>query len=371
MEELEVQSQKLPMEEIVELRFEATSMLTSLPRSEWNNAYQILLGKHPTLTRSRYREIFDVVFSRIKNAYDVIDTAWNYYQPDKYAKDVITQRMDVASPESSRRIFEVLFGEKATGDVQVERGVTSLRIIVNDNDFKKFGSTVNENGDIITNATSRVGIDDEIPNSVLGFRRGYGSGQARIIDTVHEAEHAFSVLLQYRYKLLQSGNSNMSSSLVNRLRRGLDEYESRDIHYAREELLASFTSIELVYVPIEKYSHFDNLVQEICRNTIQVLMEPDNWQISNLEDYTRLVNNGVNAFLSLYNLHKVDYREQKTLIPPSRMAINILEQFPLRSWAAVARFISSRHKMAENYNNNVPVTNLTNQTYDWKYLYVM
>jgi hypothetical protein len=143
----------------------------------------------------------------------------------------------------------------------------------------------------------------------------------------------------------------MESVLANRLKRREDNPLSA-IGRSKDEQLAYFELFDCVdtrdYDQLSTFipTYRDQVVHLLTDDSAQGLYYPKyvkQYGPTNRDDYVKQTSNGFNALVDLFSLYRSKYVPGETVVNPARMSINVLEQFPLKSWPAVVKLLTLKH----------------------------
>lgn len=326
--------------DIARFRSEVERSIFKAPRKEWRKIYGDTLAKYPQVLD--YKPIFNSVISSTELANDNIN------------KLVAEQRL---GPRwvVDRDMFAYLFGFKPGLDMKAQRGQISLKFLVNEDDFRKALETVGT-GNLETNLITRAFATTQKGIHILLFRQDEKRvNKPSKYHILHELEHAKNrVLNNAEAAVFESDleKVEMPDEILSRLADRHLKDNFMEVN-AKDELLAQFTILEVVRGSLderrtEKLKNFGKFLKKLLTDPQQgyyagYIKENDNPSDKENTGYTKNVEGGIDAFLELY-LHYRNLPEKDKKLNDARLVINILSQFPLCSWAAVARLIISRSK---------------------------
>lgn len=344
---------QLPLaEDIARLRSDFTTVLLGTPRDEWDKAYQELFNKYPNV--QKYKSIFDVSLTLAKDANDDLNKLWKKYQKSKTDFNLPVRNLETASPEASKKMFKDILGflgVKPQGQVKAERGTTTLRFTLDKQCFEKLPG----NNNWKSASGTMLGFQDipKVKFPVMLFKKDDAEDKNSIIaDSMHESEHVMNNYINASRLIFYEGTS-IDFALKNQIKRRENSRGSVDGD-VKDELLAFFTVLEC----LTDYDRDKEGIIKYTDKVIETLSESENdlyygeYQKYHghidRDDYAKKVTGGMKALLGLFNIYKSEYKDNKATINPARMAINVLEQFPLKSWPAVEKFIVAKHNQPQN-----------------------
>lgn len=319
-----------------------------LPRGEWEGTYEEALANYPQA--QPYKDVFEEVLKAAERCHDDLRAFW-------ILQNGSSESGEVASPEISAKIFESILGFNPKGEVTATKGIVSLKLEVDDAVFKQFythaGRAFDENETAFT-----VHPTSSHSYPVIVSRKSL-SGEDSFYALRHEFEHIKTDIKKAAAQnygerkkalaLLGPERLTLPKAVSDRIERRNKTDSAMEIE-AKDEILAYFTEPELLDFPSETKleEYLDAYSEEIKyllthedSEYFDRYMERFSPSLNEQKTYERNVNVGVDSIVDLFKLYfTVDKDTRKS----ARMAINVLEQFPLHSWPAVVRLVRERHK---------------------------
>ncbi|HEX7456738.1 MAG TPA: hypothetical protein VF303_04770 [Candidatus Nanoarchaeia archaeon] len=318
-----------------------------LPRSEWRKAYEETLTAHPEI-RS-YKDIFNAVMKAAENANDDLETVWNQHHTQE-GQPV----GEPTHPDEASKLFKSMFGLELQNESRTSKSAISLYFYVSDDDFRGINKLAGKEDNLEENAfVIEPTINRRFPVAVL--RKGL-SDEESWYTGAHEFEHIKSKLigkgrLYFRNRPFFERLA-MPTAIAQRLEKR-DKSSSSMENGAKEEILAYFTEPE-GFSPTNPPSKVIQFSEE-WGEELKRLLATEEWYLSRYREmfkptpeqekaYLVNVRKGTDSMVQLFNFYfSIDKDTRKA----ARMAINVLEQFPLHSWPAVVRLINQRHQKTE------------------------
>lgn len=346
-------------EDIARLKQDTLRTLSELPLNNWRSAYKSLLTKYPGILS--YHQYTDASFENVLRTANCLDAFWKEYEPvDSGVRDELT-KLQIASPDAGKKMFEKACLTVTQKDIKTMRGKFSLWFVTDNEDFINANSNVysarssiNEEGndysntDAVTYSPSR-----ELPFPIIIIKNDFGnenvSNHLNGKTIIHEAEHAQqSILWEYK-KIRQVPDKSLFNKRVKRRLREPTTFFT----LAGQELLAYFSYFSLFKPEAIDSGKLAEYLEDYGNNVKDNIM-PDTWDdfyplqlrdfvSPNKIESVRQIRKGWYALVQLHNL----YRKEGILeegFSPVRMTIDVMEQFPLKSWPAVAVLASFGQK---------------------------
>lgn len=332
-----------------------------IPSREWQKVYDQTLALYPRI--QGYKAIFDEVLSVALHRNDQINNFWEQHavsETEAMAIDDPTAANPLAvqaDEVSSKNMFKALFNFVPQGEVEATKGSITLRFVINENDYRRMEAP-GKAEEVISGASMHYIPGIEFP--VLVIRRDAAfivSGELSE-GLMHELEHAKNYIMDLGRDALWDYWDTESGKLS----RGFKEVPFRDALLRRKfqnravpdsllknEMLAYFTPFEYLdrsqltsdSLPqiVRAYSGYIKLVLLDEQGLYYLKFKQSLLSEEQILRHKQLVEKGVDSLVELFQL----YEQSGSPRNPARMAINVLEQFPLQSWPAVTRLLKSRY----------------------------
>lgn len=351
----------LRAEEIAEARGEITNKLfiENSPAEKWQELSDSILAKHPRLRD--YEGFFRNVIEEALKKHDALEKLWEgagASAPGSASRSG-NANLTEADPQSSKRLFQMVFGLEPEGRVEATKGKFSLTFILGEKDISKARENSTPEGQSIEVTPLGFALPhDEVP--IIAINRNQRDPQAEYVVTSHEAEHIRNgILREGRYRTLGEieleGKEGTLQKTLERELGGLPMEES-----AKDEILAQFTYLQLLEgsrsVNPELDRRFDEAVSETA-SKIRTIADPDTYYSRKFQElyspteeeeerYQRSVARGVDAYLRLWRLFEKNgsKRPEEPVNNAFFKVSNILEQFPLYKWPGVVRLFEMRRR---------------------------
>lgn len=325
-----------------------------LSPDQWVSFLEKTLHRSPNLIK--YMDLFKTMVDYAKDGHDQLDIFWSSV---KDSSDLSTGTpgfrgfTEGASGSSAAWLFRSLFGFFPESGIEAAKGVTSLLFTLTDSDFQK---ALKESSD---DALWKAGVEFRMN----GFKFSVILIRQKVVDEVwikkvlpHEVEHSKNSIL---------GGGRVKFSGVDEHLRGedLDQWQRKNNVVFRElerlkdkanvseekaknEILAYFTELENIEYRFPRaFEDFlddspGEFVKELSSESGHYYQEYIKSDKSFDKDrYVSSVERGANALAALARL----YYQEEVKKGSVRMAMNVLEQFPLHRWPAVVYLINRRH----------------------------
>lgn len=322
-----------------------------LPRNEWRDTYEETLAANPQI--HEYKDIFDGALKAMEKAHDDLRAFWIR----QHGSSEVNEK---SSPEASKKIFESIFGFNPEGEVAATKGIVSLYLEVDDDVHRQFYKLADrvfdpeEHAFIAHSATNRT-FPIMVVQKNLSEEDSSDTGN-------HEFEHVKTDILgtgrqnfnvrRRRLSLLEPERLTLPKAVDDRIKRRSENASTME-NEAKDEILAYFTEPEWIAFPSEsKLTQYLELYSEEIthkltdENSIYLTKYKERFTPTSEEEeaYPENVRRGVDSIVQLFNLYFSNDNDTKK---DARMAINVLEQFPLHSWPAVVRLVKGRHNQKE------------------------
>lgn len=332
-------------EDIAEFRvtLEGKIFREGLSKSEWRRTYEETFAKYPRI--KPYKELFDAVITNAEDSSNQLEEVWRYYQGlKKDLQEEDNPLVEQAEPQAAKELFRHIFDFDSEGEIDAIKGVITLRFNVDDDDFRKLRNLKD------TEVISEGAVTTHPPGfkfPVLVLRKSFSQVDL-FLHLAHELEHGKNRIIEEgRDELLRLGERlDMPKGIVDRLRRlkrlGWSDLTKTGGDF-KDEILAYFTELEWTDPDTPTDTIKNNLPRwgEVLKDglTNEQAYYPSYLSEVHKRQYEENVKRGVDSIVQLYDL----YLSLGRGIRGTRMAINVLEQFPLNSWPAVVRLIKARH----------------------------
>lgn len=321
-----------------------------LPRSEWQETYQEILNKYPEILA--YKSIFDLALNKIEIANDSVNIFWEKEQVQKstHGESVKNDTLQVnnllkkADLESARHMFSVIFGILPKDEIEAFKGTISLRFIVNRRDFDSVVPAIE--GETFAAAVEISGYDFQIILQRADLTES--QGEEGVVSIVHEAQHIKNRFLNKTRQPNILEKLPLPEELSNVLIRR-EEKNDRVDKSIKDELLAYATFL-LFYAKAgqsqdtsirENFSTMAEGVSDTKGPYLGVYLQNKSDLKPGESDlaYSTRAKLGVKSIEDLYFF----YRDIQRTTDSAELVINMLDQFPLKSWPAIVRLIKSRY----------------------------
>ncbi|OGH29990.1 MAG: hypothetical protein A3F30_01315 [Candidatus Levybacteria bacterium RIFCSPHIGHO2_12_FULL_37_12] len=339
-----------------------------LPFKKWRQAYNQTLSEYPQILA--YKPILDMVMLEVESSRNKLDETWKETHPKgkEFKEDEERFVPQTAEPEAARKLFSKLFGFEPKGNVEAVKGAISLRLTVDDDDYRRL--RLKEGQEISSEAYMEYHAYGNFP--VIVERKKIKGEETQEISFLnpnlhHELEHARNAFLEIGrhtfFYFPSFADMRLPKEISERLQRRHGKEPEME-KSAKDEILAFFSAFESIEMKTNTHVTDDNqrkqldelldegasefkvgLVPYFEENGYYFELHKNRYNPSDEEQkrYSSNAKRGVDSLTQLYEL----YRNSEHRSRAARMSINVLEQFPLNSWPAVVRLISSRHNQSK------------------------
>ena len=344
--ERDSKSETFLAEDIAQFRtdMEQKIFFDRLPRNQWKEAYEETLAANPQI--QPYKDIFDDILNSTERAHDELEVFWNQHQGQEDH-----QVGEPARPEVSKILFESIFGFYPERKTQATKGTASLQFVIDDSDFMRIPTRggreeISKGNAFVLHTTVNRGFPVMVLSLSIPEEDWNDKG-------VHESEHVKSQLIEtgrlYFHHRLFPERLTIPSAINNRLERR-NKAASPMENAAKDEILAYLTETEWVD-PANPPSEVTRYSKERGEEVQQMLTSGDDYlptykEMFNPTDeeeksYLESVKKATDSSVQLFNMY---FSTSNNSRESTRMTINVLEQFSLRSWPAVVRLLKARHE---------------------------
>lgn len=329
-------------EDIARFRIELERgiFLEGLPRAKWRQLYKGTLDKYPRITP--YRAIFDLAIEEAEEANEQLNSLWSPTRQKGDDTQIAGSRInEQADSEVAVQLCKDFLEFTPQDPVKAIRGAITLRFMLSPNDLESLS---------IEHDTLHARAWTTFPRGLkfaVLILRSDEAEKEEFQSTLHELEHAKNRLLRKRHLPLLSKKLDLPNQLAEHLYRLEKKGEDASSETrAKDEILACFS-----FLPFKPFEDSDgDKMDQYSFDVLRLLTDEEGLHyfagsLSEIDrlDYFRTIHQGVESFKKLFLL----YRNMGSESSPGSLAINILEQFPLRSWPSIVRLINSRYSVLE------------------------
>ena len=341
------------------------------PADKWQQISDDLLSQYPRL--GDYESFVHNIIGEALKRHDAIERLWEEagasasgppHRPEN-------ARLIEADSKSAKLLFQRIFDSEARGRVEATKGKFSLTFVVDEVDARNVYLKGMASGQLLEETPLGFSVPGaEIP--VLVINRNEREPQAELVATAHEAQHIqHSIVREGRYRTLQQIEAEGGGAALEKaLKREQDGLPIEEL--AKDELLAQFTYLQLLEASrstnAELDRRFDEVVSEIAERAATIA-DPNGYYFRKFqkifspttqeqERFQQNVVRAVDAYIQLWKLYAQN-KSGKDSLPQNNVFIkvsNILDQFPLYKWPAVARICEVRHRAGNLGSKPAPRT---------------
>lgn len=322
---IEVEETVIAAENIAKFRMELEKKIfqEGLPPTKWEKAYEESLTKYPDILP--YKGLFDSIIGHAQAANEEVEKLWSKYAKGAELENEKNLLVNVADADASAKLFESVTGFKPAEEVRAYKGAITIRFHVGERDYEKLGYA---RGYLPGGSFHKVQMGDLL---VLIVNKSYENSSHFDEIVLHELEHAKNDVFHTQYINYQRLHMSFKDPHFRKRMLRLSLENAEDVE-AKDEILAYFSILE--YIP-------DNLEEKELRESMKKIENilQKNYGFQN----TKYIQEGFDAFFAMASFYQ---GKGLTFQKSARLTINILEQFPLARWLAVARLL--KHKYQAN-----------------------
>lgn len=307
-----------------------------LQPEQWEALYESELSKYPNLTS--HKPIFDRVLHVALEDNKSLTKFWeDNVSKDDESLSAHSPKIKISRGSSVRKTFNKLFGFQPEYEAEMIKGSLNLRFIVGDEDFRR----LHGQEDIHLGAfQTRF---QEFNLSVIVIPKSQVENELAL---AHEIEHGKNDILdRARNSFLVDRLTNFPENIAGRIQRR-EKKDSLPEKRAKDEILAYFSMLALCdpYFSDDKArTEFVNKLKEnlnmgLTKEYLSTYSSDHNMTEDEKQTFSKNVKAGVQAITGLYKFYRFEDHENNA----ATISLNVLEQFPLKSWSAVTLLIKGK-----------------------------
>jgi hypothetical protein len=351
-------SKAIPVaEDIARFRAEVEEriLFSNLPSSEWQQTYQSAFVKYPRIVP--YQKIFDITLKSAQVVNSQLNDFWNKAEgEDPQSERVGGVTFGIkAQPDAAKELFKRAFDFEPEDEVEAIKGAIALGFRLSSTDFERWQAITRKPEEI--EQASPGALATRIPGFKFGVMilRSDITPIRKQLNFFHEFEHTKNQILESKFLSVVLRKLGLPDEIgIPFYRRESQVGLHSPIARAKDEILAYSSALEFIPAGqsaedansfLTKYFKWfeDSLVKETGRYYPKYTRDA-NYDPDKRAEYVKTVQEGAASIKELFMF----YRGIEPVANPGRLAVNVMQQFPLKTWPEVVRLIKDRYSLQGN-----------------------